>query len=372
MNDADSQSTTDFRAIIEGLPVAIVAVSENGTIVFVNSQTEELFGWSRLQLVGEAVEVLLPERLRTGHPQMRAGFVRDPSVRPMGKGRDLHGVRSDGREFPLEIGLKPIATGEGRFVLATIVDLTERKLAERQLQAANESLEASNAELQQFAYISSHDLKEPLRTVSGYAQLLQQEYSGELDDEADDYIFTIVRLLRHMQRLIDDLGSLARVESQALPLQSLDLNSVLEASIHLLEASIRESDALVTTDALPDVLGDEVQLTHVFTNLIGNAIKFVADQRPRVHVSATSEADFHVITVTDQGIGIDSGQFDRIFEVFRRLDTSPENTGTGFGLALCRRVVHRHGGRIWVESVPGQGASFRFTLRKPRQSDPAG
>ncbi|HTP27331.1 MAG TPA: ATP-binding protein [Anaeromyxobacteraceae bacterium] len=231
------------------------------------------------------------------------------------------------------------------------------------VEAANRELTRSNAELEQFAYVASHDLQEPLRMVSSYSQLLQQRYEDQLDDRARKYIHYAVDGANRMQRLIQDLLSYSRVGSRGETMVATDSHSALGEAIRNLSAVIEKSQALVTNDDLPRVLAHRSQLVQLFQNLIGNAIKFHGPQAPRVHVAARRERGRWAFAVRDNGIGIEPQHFQRIFLIFQRLHSREQYAGTGIGLALCKRIVERHGGQIWVESQPGEGSAFFFTLR---------
>jgi len=223
-------------------------------------------------------------------------------------------------------------------------------------------LERSNKELEQFAYVASHDLQEPLRMVSSYTELLERRYGDKLDDKGRTFINFAVDGAVRMQRLINDLLEFSRVSTRGKPMQSVDVNRVLGAVRANLSVAIREAGALVTNEALPSVVADETQLVQLLQNLVGNAIKFRGGERPLVHVSAQPGATECVFAVRDNGIGIAPEYFERIFVIFQRLHARGEYPGTGIGLAVCRRIVERHGGRIWVESAPGQGSTFYFAL----------
>ncbi|MBI5184587.1 MAG: two-component sensor histidine kinase [Nitrospinae bacterium] len=223
-------------------------------------------------------------------------------------------------------------------------------------------LDQSNKELQQFAYIASHDLQEPLRMVSSYVQLLQKKYKGKLDSDADEYIEFASDGARRMGNLINDLLAYSRLESQAKEFRLVDGENIFRNSLRDLQAAIKESGAVVTHDPLPRVMGDDVQLESLFQNLIGNAIKYRGKKTPQIHVSVEMKPGEWVFSVRDNGIGIDPGYFGRIFVIFQRLHARHEYSGTGIGLAVCKKIVERHGGRIWVESEPGKGATFYFTI----------
>ena len=239
---------------------------------------------------------------------------------------------------------------------------TDRDQAEVELRQYAEDLARSNAGLQQFAYIASHDLQEPLRMVSSYTQLLGRRYKGKLDAEADEFIEYAVDGAQRMQNLINDLLLYSRVGTDAIVLEPIDFNVPFNRAVTNLQATIRESQALVTHNPLPTVRADASQLTQLLQNLIGNAIKFHGEEPPRVHVSTQLEDHKWVFSVADNGLGIEPQYADRIFAIFQRLHTRDQYSGTGIGLAICKKVVERHGGRIWMESEPGKGTTFYFTI----------
>ncbi len=250
-----------------------------------------------------------------------------------------------------------------------IKEAAVRMRAEEKLKKTLAELGRSNKELEQFAYVASHDLQEPLRMVSSYTQLLEQRYDGQLDEKAKKYINYAVDGSKRMQRLINDLLAFSRVRTRGAAFEPVDSGSALGAAIVNLEAVIRESGAIVTNDNLPEVRADSVQLAQVFQNLIGNAIKFRGESPPLIHVSAKAEDPNLIFSVRDNGIGIDAKYGDKIFVIFQRLHTQREYPGTGIGLALCKRIIERHGGRIWFESEPGKGATFHFTLAAAKKGD---
>jgi light-regulated signal transduction histidine kinase (bacteriophytochrome) len=249
-------------------------------------------------------------------------------------------------------------------MLGTHTDITERKRAEEELQRTLEELKSSNAELEEFAYVASHDLQEPLRGIAGLAQLLQRRYQGQLDSRADEYIDHIVDGTQRMQTLINDLLAYSRIGRRGEALQLTEADAALKAALKNLNAAIHEFGAAVTSESLPKVKADATQLTQLFQNLIGNALKFRGERPPQIHIGVVDAGDFWQFSVRDNGIGIEPQYFERIFQVFQRLHTRREYKGTGIGLAICKKIIDRHGGRIWVESEKAQGSMFYFTLPK--------
>jgi len=350
-------------ALLESVPDAVVIVNGSGRIERVNRLMERLFGYQRVEILGEFVEVLVPERFRERHVLQRQAFTRQPRTRPMGVGLELFGRRRDGSEFPVEISLSPMEWTEQLLIISTIRDITERKQVEQQLKAVAADLARSNAELEQFAYVASHDLQEPLRMVASYTQLLARRYRGKLDQDADEFIAFAVDGAQRMQELINDLLTYSRAGTRPLQLTAVDVGEVVDRLVVDLAVSIAESHAQVTRDHLPIVLADPTQLRQVFQNLIANGLKFRRQGvAPEVHVSAVSDGEAWSFAVRDNGIGIDPQYMERIFVLFQRLHTRADYPGTGIGLAICKKIVEHHGGKIWVESEAGRGTTFRFTL----------
>ncbi len=244
-------------------------------------------------------------------------------------------------------------------------EIARRRQAQEQLAFKAQELARSNAELEQFAYAVSHDLQEPLHVAAGFLQLLSRRYAEHLDNQAREFIARALGSITRMEQLIKDLLDYSRVTSRGREFEPLDANQVVAQVLRDLSLTLQEKQASVTVDPLPVVLADPTQLGRVFQNLIGNALKFCGDHPPRIHIGAHRENGFLKFWVKDHGIGIDPKHFERIFRMFERLHSRQEYPGTGIGLAICKKIIERHGGRIWVESEPGRGATFYFTLPAP-------
>lgn len=351
-----------FRLAINASPSALVMVDRAGEIVLINEASEKLFGYERDQLLGQPIEVLVPERLRGQHRQDREAFARSPRTRAMGPDRTLKAVKCDGSEFPVEVGLRHFESNGDSYVLAAVSDLSERSRAAGKLAAAAKELERSNRELEQFAYVASHDLQEPLRMVAGYTQLLAKRYADHLDEEGQEFIGFAVEGVTRMQQLIQDLLSLSRVQSQGHSFESVSTGGALDWAVANLEHLIVESNAEITQGELPTVSGDSTQISQLFQNLISNSIKFRSERSPRVHIEARVEGINWLFSVRDNGIGIDPAHRREVFQVFHRLHAHEQYDGTGIGLSICQKIIERHGGTIWCEAAVGGGTTFLFTL----------
>ena len=277
--------------------------------------------------------------------------------------------RLDGAEFLATVVLTRIEMAGQAFLEATVRDITESRRLAEDLARHAEKLARSNAELERFAYVASHDLQEPLRMVASFTQLLSKKYSGKLDETADRYIEFAVDGAKRMQQLIVDLLAFSRVNSKELDLRQTNCEAVVQTALQNLSAAMEESGAAIERDPLPVLTADAGQLGQLFQNLIGNAIKFRGQAPLRIHIAAADRGPDWLFSIQDNGIGIDPRYSDRIFQIFQRLHTRAEYPGTGIGLAVCQKVVERHGGKIWVESEPGAGSTFRFTIPKPGKSE---
>lgn len=374
---------------------AIVVWELDNGIESWNRGAKALYGYSESEAIGNVTHSLLSTNFPVPWSEIRAELL-DSS---MWEGELKHSTK-DGQEVIVSARLQLITRKDGqKMVLETNRDITPRKKAEEkvrellegetqlteelqtsneELQVANEELinqqdelqelikklEISNRELEQFAYVASHDLQEPLRMVSSFTQLLEMRYKDKLDKDADEFIQFIVEGANRMKDLIDDLLAFSRLNTEAKPFESVNMGQSVNAVISYLKPGIEESNAEIIVDLLPTVMGDSSQIRQLFQNLISNAIKFRRDKPPQIHISAQDLGNEWKIGVSDNGIGIGPEHQRKIFEIFKRLHTRKEYAGTGIGLAICKRIVDRHGGRIWVESEEGKGSTFYFTIPK--------
>jgi PAS domain S-box-containing protein len=358
-----SHDLSGYRGLLEAAPDAMVVVNEAGEMMLLNLQTEKQFGYSRDELIGRRVTDIIPEGFAERLIADGTRSAAEALAQQIETGIELIGRRKDGSEFPIEIMLSPLDSAEGILVTAAIRDITKRKKSEEHLVNTVAELKRSNDELQQFAYVASHDLQEPLRMVASYTELLASRYEGKLDSDADEFIAFAVDGCNRMQGLIQDLLLYSRAGTNGKLLNEVAGDDALKEALANLQITIKQSSAVVTYDSLPTLLTDEAQLTQVFQNLIGNAIKYHGPETPRVHISAAKNGNNEwIFSVRDNGLGIEAKYFDRIFILFQRLHGRDEFAGTGIGLSVCKKILERLGGRIWVESQPEQGSTFKFTL----------
>ncbi|OEU43824.1 hypothetical protein BGV40_02065 [Methanosarcina sp. Ant1] len=346
------------RSLIEASLDPLVIVGRDGKITDVNTSTEFVTGYSRDELIGTNFTDYFTESEKAKKVYQEVfneGFVSDYALEIQHKNGKTTSILFNASVYKDEYG-------EVIGVFAAARDITERKKTEKILKLKLEELALSNAELEQFAYVASHDLQEPLRMVVSYLQLLQRRYQGKLDEKADKFIYFAVDGASRMQSLINDLLEFSRVTTRAREPEPKDCEFILNQVLSDLELFIKENKATVSHDPLPEVMADYTQLVQLFQNLIVNGIKFHGKEAPKIHISAEKIASEWVFSVRDNGIGIDPQYSEKIFEVFKRLHKKEEYPGTGIGLAICKKIIERHGGHIWVESELGKGSTFCFTL----------
>jgi PAS domain S-box-containing protein len=385
--DQSADMVARYQTLIEQIPaVVFMAFLDKGMgEAYVSPQIEAILGFSQEEWLNDPVRWY-----RQVHPDDRGRWNIEAAEMFL-SGKPLRSVyrviARDGKVVSFHCEAKMVRHDDGQpwFIHGVAFDITELKTAEAQLKKAHDELEvrvqertvelatankelaSSNAELEQFAYVASHDLQEPLRMITSFTQLLVSRYRGNLDTDADEFIHFIADGAKRMSSLINDLLEYSRVGTRGRPLSPTDCSTVFELACNNLRVAIEEAGATITRDPLPKVMGDEIQLLQLFQNLIGNAVKFRGEQPVKVHVGVEPQKGNWLFRISDNGIGIEPQHAERIFIIFQRLHNRLQYPGTGIGLAICKKIVERHGGRIWVESEPGAGATFCFFLQGIRK-----
>ena len=352
--------------IIKSIIDTLIVTDPEGTIKIVNNSALELLGYNQHELIGQKISIIFPEEDIPPDESMIDLYIKKGSV---SKAEVRYKTKS-GEIIPVSISssvLKNI-NDEIEGVVFVAHDISDYKRAEKLARSA-EALERSNRELQEFAYVASHDLQEPLRMISSYVQLLKRRYGENLDSDANEFIDYAVDGAERMKILIQDLLAFSRVGTSGEEFKITSTKTILDEVLSNLELSIKEKNVKISHDPLPDLVVDKTQIMLLFQNLISNAIKFCSDKPPEIHIEVIDNYNEWLFCFKDNGIGIDTKYADQIFVIFQRLHGMGEYPGTGIGLSISKRIVERHGGQIWVESEPGKGSSFKFTIPKHKSSE---
>ncbi|MBX9692892.1 MAG: PAS domain S-box protein [Cyanobacteria bacterium] len=342
---------------------SFVSIDAEGRIVDWNRRAEQVFGWTREEVQGKTLpETIIPERFQDAHVQGLARYLLTGEAHVINKRVEVSARKKSGEEIPVELGVFPVTLDDGMMFCAFLEDISERKDAEAQLVKTTEELMRSNRDLEFFAYVAAHDLREPLRTIVSFSKLLEMDLDKDLSEDSRENLTFMVDAAKRMQNLIDALLSYSRVQTRAGAMVEAPLDKILEKVIVNLKTGLQEVSAQVSHTELPTVTGDPSQLAQLLQNLLANSIRFHAEEPLKISISATLQNSLWEIAVSDNGIGLDMEYKERIFQMFQRLHSQGEYPGTGMGLAICKKIVERHGGTITVESELGRGATFKFTL----------
>lgn len=371
--ETETFNRKQLHAILDNTVDAIVVINSRGLILSFNRACEKLFGYKPAEALGQNVMLLMPEPFRSQHDQYLVNYLTSRAPKIIGIGREVIGCRKDGSTFPMWLSIGEVIEGTDHFFVGILRDITEQKTHEEELTRYTKALEKSNTELDEFVYIISHDLKEPVRGMYSFAQFLDEDYAEILDEEGRHRISTLMKMAKRMDSLIEKLLYFSRLERTELSMATVDLQESLNEVIDLLEPYIEQTKAKIIVETpLPDYYCDQARVGEIFRNLITNGIKYNKTDSPEIHIgirpAETGSGSPPVFFVRDNGIGIPEKHFHSVFKMFKRLHGRDDfGGGTGSGLTITQRIVQQHGGRIWIESESGQGTTFLFTLSKGRE-----
>jgi PAS domain S-box-containing protein len=373
-----------FDSIFMAAPDAIIVIDQQGYIVRWNPKAEVLFGWTAAEVMSRSLsEMIIPVRYREAHRKGMSHFLSTGHGPVLGKTVEIQGLHKNGAEIAIALSISPTIVDDNYMFIGFIRDITEKKLMEKEIREVNltlenkvrqrtAELEQKNKEMEQFAYVASHDLQEPLRTISSFVGLLKNQYYDKLDVNANHYIDFLTQSSERMRTLIKDLLDYSRLGKRK-NLHQVDTQSLLQEIVADLASTIQDNHALISADDLPVIECYRTELKLLFQNLLTNAIKFrKKDLSPQISITAEKTSGYWKFAFQDNGIGIEEQHRERIFVIFQRLHTRRQYEGSGIGLAHCKKIAELHGGNIWVESTPGDGSIFYLTLPEKQQEDTHG
>jgi len=368
------ESEAKFRKLISSLPDAVLVVDTEGRIVYCNQNATKIFAYKLDEMLSCTIEDLLPKRFSEHHLSLRNGYLSEPKSRAMGEGRELFALRKDGSEFSTEIMLEPVEINSNLFILTIVRDITERKKAEEEIFKLNteleqrviertSQLETANKELEAFSYSVSHDLRAPLRAIDGFSKIIMEDYEAKLDDEGKRFLKMIRTNTQQMDHLITDLLSLSRVSRIEINFSSIDMTALVNSIYNEITSTKERKKFVFTVAELPNAIGDTTLMKQVWSNLLSNAVKFTLPKNNRkIEIGSYQEKGKNIYFVKDSGAGFNPNYVHKLFGLFQRLHKTDEFEGTGVGLAIVQRIIHRHGGEVWAEGKINEGATFYFSL----------
>jgi PAS domain S-box-containing protein len=358
------ERSEQMEVILNNAPTAVIVIGEDDKVMSWSVKAEHIFGWKSEEAVGQSLdELIIPRRFVKSHRQGLGHYLETGEGPILNRTTEVVALHRNGHEFPAELGVSAVISGGRKFFIGFVNDISARKNAEERLRRTNQSLENSNKELESFSYSVSHDLRAPLRAINGYTQLLTKEYGQLLDDRGQQMMGSVLKNVKKMGQLIDDLLALSRFGRAELKRGLVDMNRLVNNVIFEMGRQVETAGTKIEVKPLPPAMADPVLLTQVVTNLVSNAVKYSSrNENPRVEIGAKEEAGETVYYVMDNGAGFDMKFYDKLFGVFQRLHDASEYEGTGVGLAIVKRIIDRHDGRVWAEAEPGKGATFYFTI----------